>query len=298
MRFGISSLLTDYGLPPDEVARTAEAAGFDSLWVGDHTHIPASLESVKDQWWSISDSYWHNLDMFVSLAMAAAATTSLRIATGVCLLVQRDPIVVAKETATLDVLSGGRFMFGIGGGWNAEEMANHGTAFGTRWTLLRERAEVVRTIWTQEQAEYHGRFEDFDAMLAFPKPLQRPHPPIVSGGNGSKARGLAAHLGADWMPFFFMDAWPEIREAYLGLRRSIADAGGDPEGVNLIPYVLDEPAPEQIEDMAGLGVEQIVFSIEQDRDHEKFLRTLEQRAERFVARYPASPGPMAGDHHG
>lgn len=282
MRFGISSLLTDFGLRPDQVARVVEDAGYDSLWVGDHTHIPSSLRSLKDQWWEINDAYWHNLDMFVALATAAAATTTLRIATGVCLLVERDAITVAKESATLDLLSGGRFILGIGAGWNAEEMANHGTKYSTRWRLLRERAEVVRAIWTDDEPEYHGEFENFDPILSFPKPVQRPHPPIVVGGNGPKAMELAATLSADWMPFFFMAAWPEIRDKFERVRQTLLDRDKDPSAVKLIPYPLDEPTPEHIAEMAELGVELVVFSVEQERDHAAFVHKIEHLAKQFI----------------
>ena len=283
MRYGLAILFPDYGPPPDRIARVMEDLGYDTLWTGDHTHMPTSLDLSGKQSREINENYWRNLDMFVALTAAATVTDRLRIGAGLCLLAQRDPITVAKEAATLDHLSGGRLDFGVGAGWNAEEMANHGTRFSTRWQLLCERTEVVRTIWTKEEPEFHGEFESFGPIRSYPKPVQRPHPPIIVGGNGPKSVELAASLAAEWMPMFPTEKWPEIKMRYDGLRELSVEQGRDPESVGLIPYLLDEPAPELLEQMTEAGVEQIALSIWVKRGEEDdFMRTIDSLAARLI----------------
>src|SRR5216684_3247213 len=162
-----------------ELAPAVESAGFESLWVAEHSHIPASRESAWPAGGELPKHYWHTMDPFLALAVAATASKTLRIATGICLVTQRDPIHTAREVASLDHVSNGRFIFGIGAGWNRKEMADHGTDFSTRWTLMRERVEAMKAIWTQDDSEYHGDMVDFDAMWSWPKPVQKPHPPVV-----------------------------------------------------------------------------------------------------------------------
>src|SRR5262249_14031541 len=162
MHYGLMMFAADYAIRVDELAREAEARGFESLCLPEHTHIPASRRSPWPGGAELPKEYWHTLDLFVALTAAAAATTTLKVVTGICLLVERDPITTAKEVASLDLLSNGRVIFGIGGGWNAEEMENHGTTFATRWKLLRERVEAMKKIWTEDAAEYHGEMVDFD----------------------------------------------------------------------------------------------------------------------------------------
>ena len=156
MDFGVFMFPTDYAIRPDELAREVEQRGFESLWFPEHTHIPASRKSPWPGGAELPKEYWHTHDLFVALGMAAAVTTKLKVGSGICLVVERDPITLAKEVATLDYLSNGRFLFGIGGGWNAEEMANHGTDFGRRWKVLRERIEAMKVIWRDDDAAYHG----------------------------------------------------------------------------------------------------------------------------------------------
>ena len=188
MHLGVFSFNTDYGIRADDLARALEERGYESLFVGEHTHIPTSRRSPYPGGGELPRPYYHMSDPYVSLMAAAAATRTLKVGTGVCLVVERDPITLAKEVATLDMLSNGRFIFGIGAGWNAEEMANHGTPFKRRWTVLRERVEAMKTIWANEEAEYHGEFVDFDSMVSFPKPTQKPHPPIIMGSATAKGR--------------------------------------------------------------------------------------------------------------
>jgi probable F420-dependent oxidoreductase len=200
MQFGLTMFSTDYAIRIDELARAAEERGFESLWLPEHTHIPVSRRSPWPGGPELPKEYWHTFDLFVALATAAAVTTKLKVASGICLLVQRDPITTAKEVASLDFLSNGRFLFGIGAGWNAEEMENHGTAFKIRWKLLRERVEAMKKIWSEDAAEYHGRYVSFDPVWSWPKPVQRPHPPILLGGHSPQVLQRVVDYCDGWMP--------------------------------------------------------------------------------------------------
>src|SRR5512143_2164356 len=200
MDFGVTMFATDYAMRPDDLARAVEERGFESLWFPEHTHIPASRKSPWPGGPELPKEYWHTHDLFVALTMAAAVTRTLKVGSGICLVVERDPITLAKEVATLDHLSNGRFLFGIGGGWNAEEMANHGTDFTRRWQLLRERIEAMKTIWRDDDAAYHGELVDFDPIWSWPKPVQKPHPPIYLGGHGPKALARVVRYCDGWLP--------------------------------------------------------------------------------------------------
>src|SRR5882757_11580314 len=182
MKLGVAIFPTDYTIRPDDFARACEERGFESIWFPEHTHIPTSRKTPYPAGGELPKEYLHTHDPFVALMAAAGATKKIKLATGICLVVERDPIITAKEVASLDVLSNGRVLFGIGGGWNAEEMENHGTVFKTRWKLLRERVLAMKEIWTKDEAEFHGEFVSFDPIWSFPKPVQKPHPPILMGG--------------------------------------------------------------------------------------------------------------------
>ena len=200
MDIGITMFPTDYSIRIDELAREAEARGFESLFVPEHTHIPASRRSPWPGGAELPREYWHTLDPFVGLAAAATVTTRLRLGTGIALLTERDPILTAKESATLDLISNGRFELGIGAGWNAEEMEHHGTVFADRFKVMMDRALAIQAIWTGEEPEYHGEFVSFEAIWSWPKPVQRPHPPILLGGESRHTlRRVARHLDG-WMP--------------------------------------------------------------------------------------------------
>jgi probable F420-dependent oxidoreductase len=188
------------GIRPDELALAAEHAGYESLFFTEHTHIPVAAGMVDRLGGPLAGKYRRTHDPFVGLAFAAAATTNLKIGTAVCLVVEHDPIVLAKQIASLDALSGGRFVFGVGAGWNKEEMRNHGTDPATRHRLMRERVEAMQALWTAEEAEYHGRLVDFDPVWQWPKPVQRPHPPVLVGGNGPKVLDRVLNYADGWMP--------------------------------------------------------------------------------------------------
>ena len=200
MDFGVMMFPTDYSVPPDEVARMTEERGFESLFFPEHTHIPASRETPYPAGGELPPEYSHTYDPFVACTSAAAATERLRVGTGICLVIERDPITTAKEVASVDRLSGGRFLFGVGAGWNREEMANHGTDPGRRFGVMRERVEAMKEIWMRDEASYHGAHVNFDAIWAWPKPVQRPHPPIIVGGNGERVLERVVAFGDEWMP--------------------------------------------------------------------------------------------------
>jgi probable F420-dependent oxidoreductase len=198
--FGLTIFATDYAIAPAELGRAAEDAGFESLFFAEHTHIPASRDTPRPGGGELPDQYWHTHDPFVALATVAQATEHLRLGTGICLIVERDPITTAKSVASLDQLSGGRFEFGIGAGWNREEMRNHGTDPSRRFSIMRERVQAMKEIWTSEEATFHGEHVSFDRIWSWPKPVQQPHPPVVLGGLGEKVLDRVLAYADVWMP--------------------------------------------------------------------------------------------------
>ena len=200
MRFGLCTFPTDASMRFPDLAVAAEERGFESLWVAEHSHIPASRRTPFPGGGELPKMYYDAMDPFVALASAASVTRTLMLGTGVCLLIQRDPIQTAKQVASLDQLSQGRFLFGIGGGWNAEEMADHGTAFATRFKLMRERIEAMKEIWARSKPKYEGEMVKFDEMMQWPKPVQKPHPPIIVGGGFPQGARRAVAYADGWMP--------------------------------------------------------------------------------------------------
>jgi probable F420-dependent oxidoreductase len=199
MKFGISTFVTDDGIDPVSLAQAIEERDFASLVIAEHTHIPASRKSPYPEGGELPDKYYKTLDPFVTLAAAAAVTSKIELFTGIALLIQRDPITTAKETASIDLISGGRFVFGVGAGWNLEEMEDHGTNPKTRGTVLDERIEAIKALWTTEPAEYHGKFVDFEPSYSRPKPVQKPHPPIFIGGNSDATVKRVVRHDAGWI---------------------------------------------------------------------------------------------------
>ena len=261
MNFGAMMFSTDYSIRPDDAAKLLEDRGFESFWVPEHSHIPAERTSPWPGGGELPKEYWHTYDPFVALAAAAGATTNLKLGTGICLVIERDPIMTAKEVASLDRLSNGRFIFGVGGGWNAEEMANHGTRFRSRWRLLRERILAMKEIWTQDEAEYHGEFVNFGKMWAYPKPMQRPHPPILMGGDGATTFDRIVEFCDGWMPISGRPSQgSSLSEKIAILRRQAAAAGRDPASINVTSFG-SRPDPDVISRMETAGVDRIIFGL-------------------------------------
>jgi probable F420-dependent oxidoreductase len=249
---------TDYAIRPDELARALEERGFESLWVPEHTHIPASRRSPWPGGGDLPKDYWHSYDPFLALTAAAMATSRLRLGTGICLVIERDPIITAKEVATLDRLSDGRVIFGIGGGWNAEEMEHHGTDFKKRWRVLRERVLAMKAIWTQEEAEFHGEFVNFDAIWSHPKPLQKPHPPILMGGDGATTFDRVIEFADGWMPLARQGRNPVAKIPEL--RRRAVKAGRDPESISVTIFFA-KPDKPSVDALLSAGVERAIFGL-------------------------------------
>ena len=271
MKFGIAIFPTDYAISMTELAPAVEERGFESLWVAEHSHIPVSRTSPYPRGGELPKEYSHTLDPFVALTAAATATKTLLVATGVCLVIERDTIHTAKSVASLDHLSGGRFLFGIGGGWNREEMGNHGTAFETRWRLLREQVEAMKAIWTEDEAEYHGDLVSIDRAWCWPKPVQKPHPPVLLGGNGPRTLQRVVRYADGWMPNRgdWLDRIPE-------LQRMAADAGRAPIPVTTYGGRDDDPA--DIERLGAAGIERMIWYVPPD-GRDAALRRLEQVTE-------------------
>jgi probable F420-dependent oxidoreductase len=253
MHFGASMFFTDYSMSPSALARALEDRGFESVWAPEHSHIPLSRLSPYPAGGDLPKRYYDVMDPFVSLTAAAAATTSLKVATGICLVVQRDPIQTAKSVASLDQVSSGRFLFGVGAGWNAEEMADHGTAFKSRFKLMRERVDAMRAIWTQSKPEYHGEFVDFGPMMTWPKPVQKPHPPVIVGGAFPYGARRALAFGDGWMPHISRQQYGDVTEFLQRFRQMAAEAGRDPDGFPVTAWACGEDA-ERLKRYRDLGI--------------------------------------------
>ena len=262
--FGVTMFPTDYAIPPGELARAVEERGFESLFFPEHTHIPASRQTAFPGGGDLPREYWHTQDPFVALAAAAAVTTRIKLAAGVCLIAQRDPIVTAKQAASLDQISNGRFMLGVGAGWNVEELANHGTAFKDRWEVTRERVLAMREIWTKEEAEFHGKFVNFDRIWSYPKPVQPGGPPVLLGSNATPwAYARVVEYCQGWMP---LPGRSDLRGALQQLRAAAARAGRSMETISLSAYSLrpfEEPShgEAQMRELIQVGFRRLVLRL-------------------------------------
>ena len=275
METGVYMFPTDYSIPPDDLAREVESRGFGSLWFPEHTHIPAERVSQWPGGADLPREYWHTYDPFIAITAAAGATKKLLLGTGICLVIERDPIVTAKSVASVDRLSNGRFIFGIGGGWNAEEMANHGTNFRTRFSHLRENILAMKEIWTQEEAEFHGDFVNFDKMWSYPKPLQRPHPPIIMGGDGPTTFDRVVEFCDGWMP-----TGRGIEPGPLGERIAMLRRQGDEAGRGYLPVSIFGTSADSadMERLEQAGVDRVLFTLPSE-DRGKTLPLLDKLAE-------------------
>jgi probable F420-dependent oxidoreductase len=266
---------TDSSIAPGDLGAEAEARGFESIWFPEHSHIPVSRRSPWPGGPELPKMYYDVLEPFVALAAAAERTKTLKLATGICLVVQRDPIHTAKAVATLDRVSGGRVLFGIGAGWNAEEMANHGTTdFARRFELMRERVEAMKKIWTEKQAEYHGKLVDFDPIFAWPKPVQRPHPPIHVGGGWPGGARRAIRYGDGWMPIAGRDP---IGERLADFRKMARDAGRDPATLEVSVFGHG-PDADGAKRQRDAGLSRVVFGLPPE-PRDKVLPLLDRYAE-------------------
>ncbi len=276
MKFGASMFFTDYSMTPAALGRALEERGFESVWAPEHSHIPVSRRTPFPAGGELPKRYYDAMDPFVTLTAAAAATTTLKIGTGVCLLNQRDPIQTAKQVASLDRISDGRFLFGIGIGWNADEMENHGTVFATRAKLVRERVEAMKEIWTKSKAEYHGEFVNFDPIMTWPKPVQKPYPPVIMGGAFPQAARRALRYGDGWIPIAGRGGFdlPGLLKRFKALADEV---GRDPAEVPL-SFFGGVDNVDLLQRNRDLGIARTVVSLESDTA-EKILPVLDRWAE-------------------
>jgi probable F420-dependent oxidoreductase len=261
MQIGAAMFFTDYSMAPGELARALEERGFDSVWAPEHSHIPLTRKTAFPSGGELPKKYYDAMDPFVTLTAAAAATKTLKVGTGICLVVQRDPIQTAKLVSSIDQLSGGRFLFGVGNGWNQDEIENHGTAFKSRHKLARERIEAMKTIWTKSKAEYHGEFVNFDPMMTWPKPAQKPHPPVLVGGAFPYAAKRAIRYGDGWMPHRVRPEYENVRDLLPKFRQMAAEAERAPDSLPITIW-----GAKQDEDMLkkdrDAGVVRVILSLE------------------------------------
>jgi len=258
MKLGLTIFATDTSMSIVDLAREAEGRGFCSLYIPEHTHIPVSrLTPAPTGDAVLPEEYKRSLDPFVALAAAASVTTRLRLGTGVCLVAQREPIVLAKEVATLDLLSSGRFVFGVGFGWNKEEMADHGVDFATRRGLVREKVLAMKELWSKDEAAFEGQDVKFSKSWSWPKPEQKPHPPIlVGGGAGPKLFGHIAQWADGWMPI----GGAGMGQAIPQLRRAFEDVGRDPSSLTVVP-IGTLPDSKKLDYFESLGIDEVALRL-------------------------------------
>ncbi|MCO6419746.1 LLM class F420-dependent oxidoreductase [Siccirubricoccus sp. KC 17139] len=275
MRVGVFHFPTDYGIAPAELAAALEERGFESLFVCEHTHIPVSRLSPFPGGGELPKRYSHTHDPFVALAFAAAATKRLRLGTGICLVPQHDPIVTAKAVASLDMLSGGRFEFGIGGGWNKEEMAQHGASYETRFKLMRERVLAMKALWTQEVASFSGEFVKLEPSWSYPKPVQKPHPPILLGGETDITLKRIAAYCDGWIPRGGAGFDPAVAKTRLA--RAAEAAGRDPASLSMTVFRAPAEA-KTLEAYRAAGVDRVLLEVP-DLTREEVLPLLDRLAQ-------------------
>lgn len=274
MRIGLFPFCTDYSMPVDQLAIAAEERGFDSIWVPEHTHIPASRDTPYPGGGELPKEYSHTLDPFVALGIAAGVTSQLKLATGICLAIEHQAITLAKTVATLDHVSNGRVVLGLGAGWNREEMENHGTVYAQRFRKLEEQMRALREIWTQEEASFDGEFERFEKVWSWPKPVQSPHPPMVLGGETDHTLRRIVRVADGWLPRAMR---PEIvHDGMVKLRQFAQEAGRDPDSISVSAFA-PPPREEVVEGFRDTGVERVILMVP-PRDADDTLRRMDRYA--------------------
>jgi len=276
MHVGAAMFFTDYSMAPAELARALEERGFESVWAPEHSHIPLSRKSSFPSGGELPKQYHDVMDPFVTLTAAAAATKTLKIGTGVCLVIQRDTIQTAKLVASLDQVSGGRFLFGIGGGWNQDEMEDHGTVYATRFKKMREQVEAMREIWTKPKPEYHGEIIDFPPMMTWPKPVQN-RLPVIVGGMFPHAARRALRYGDGWIPHSRRPQYEDVTDFLPHFRQMAAEIGRDPATVPITVWGIGEGI-DRLHRYRDQGVDRVVISLPAE-PAEKTLPTLDRWAE-------------------
>jgi probable F420-dependent oxidoreductase len=257
MEFGVTMFPADYAMDVAELGREAEARGFESLWFPEHTHMPAATTLNSAGTAPLADEYRRTLDQFVVLGAVAAATSTIKLGTGICLVIQRDPILLAKEVASVDYLSKGRLLFGIGAGWNRPEIENHGVPYARRFRVMRERIQAMKAIWTNEVASFNGDFVNFESINSWPKPVQSPHPPIIVGGDGQRAVEHAVEYGDGWIPHP-TGGGASLEDRIAAANQKLAEAGRKPIPITIFGAQGDDG---EIDEYQRLGVARCVFRL-------------------------------------
>lgn len=274
MKIGLFPFITDYSMPVDQLAIAAEERGFDSIWVPEHTHIPANRKTPYPGGGELPKEYSHTLDPFVALAIAAGVTTKLKLATGICLLIEHQALTLAKTVATLDHLSNGRVLLGLGAGWNREEMENHGTQYSSRFKKLEEQMAALREIWTNDEATFKGQFEDFENVWSWPKPVQRPHPPLILGGETDHTLKRIVRSGDGWLPRAMSPS--RVLAGMEKLKIFAEEAGRDPATIS-VSIFAPPPKEEVINRFKETDAERIVVMVP-PQDTADTLRRLDRYA--------------------
>ncbi len=269
--FGVTMFPTDYAIQPVELARAVEERGLDSLFFPEHTHIPTSRATPFPGGGDLPRMYWHTHDPFVALGAAAAVTSRIRLGTGICLVIERDPITLAKEVASLDMISNGRVVLGIGAGWNREEMENHGAPYEQRWAVVREKILAMREIWTRDEAEFHGQYVDFDPIWSWPKPVQAGGPPVWIGANSRWVFDRVAEYADGWLPIGGMGAG-----GMDSLRAACEKRGRRMEDMDIALFGAPLDA-DKVRGRIEQGFNHIVFTLP-DADADTVLPLLDQAA--------------------
>jgi probable F420-dependent oxidoreductase len=277
MKVGAAMFFTDYSMGAADLAQALEARGFESVWAPEHSHIPTSRRSPYQAGGELPKQYYDVMDPFVSLAAAAAVTKTIKLGTGVCLVIQRDTIQTAKSVASLDQVSGGRFLFGIGGGWNAEEMEDHGTEFKSRFKKMREQIEAMKEIWTKDAAEYHGDLVGFGPMAAWPKPVQKPHPPVIVGGAFPHSARRALRYGDGWIPNASRQQYADVTDYLPQFKEMAAQMGRDPAQVPVTIWGATEDY-DRLRRYGDQGIVRVIVSLPPEKA-DKTLPALDRWAE-------------------
>ncbi len=274
MRIGLFPFCTDYSMPIDRLAVAAEERGFDSIWLPEHTHIPANRRTPYPGGGDLPKEYSHTLDPFVALGIAAGVTTKLKLATGICIAIEHQALTLAKTVATLDHISNGRVLLGLGAGWNREEMENHGTQYSSRFRKLEEQMAALKEIWTHDEASFHGEFENFDDVWSWPKPVQKPHPPLILGGETDHTLRRIVRYGDGWLPRAMK---PEIvTKGMARLAQFAEEAGRDPASISVSVFA---PPPKDIviNQFRETAVERVILMIP-PQDEAKTLARMDRYA--------------------
>ena len=278
MKLGVFSFNTEYSIRADDLAIAAEERGFESVWFPEHTHIPASRETPWPADGPLPKEYIHMSDPFTSAAAAAVVTKTLKIGTGISLINQHDPIALAKTVATIDRLSNGRFLFGVGAGWNREEMENHGTPYDERWRILEENVMAMKALWTEEEATYQGTRVSFERVWSYPKPIQKPHPPVILGTFGSKwGRQRVADFGDGWIPIDLFHG--DLNADIADLKDRMRENGRDPESITISMFDVFETSADDLKRFADTGLIERAIPRCPTEDKDTVLRWLDKYAE-------------------